>query len=55
MSGVDLWNVLVLVGGGWLVASCVAVVALHFIYDAERRQPARYARNEPEPDAKVDR
>lgn len=54
MSGVELWNVVVLVGGGWLVTSCLAMVALLSIHDAERRQPARYALDEPQPDAEPD-
>lgn len=46
MSVVDLWNVFAVVAGAWLVASCVAMVALLAIYDAERRRPARVALDE---------
>lgn len=46
MSVADLWNVIAVVAGAWLVASCVAMVALLAIHDAERRRLARAALDE---------
>lgn len=55
MSDVDLWNVLVLIGGAWLVASCVAMVALVSIQHAERRKAAQYPLDQSQSDAEGNR
>lgn len=53
MSVVDLWNVLALLGGAWLIASCVAMVALLSIHDAERGRPAALMLDGPQGDVEA--